>query len=109
MWTRSSRRGGGSGPTSTWGALALLGRLFRTAHLADAALAKPLAGPRAPAGLVRPAGALRRAGEPYTLKPTQLMQTMLLSSRGMTKRLDVLPTPAWSNAAQTPTTAEAPS
>jgi DNA-binding MarR family transcriptional regulator len=71
-------------------ALALLGRLFRTAHLADAALAEPLAGPRAPVGLVRPAGALRRAGEPYALKPTQLMQTMLLSSRGMTKRLDRL-------------------
>ena len=77
-------------PDLDLGALALLGRLFRTAHLADAALAKPLAGPRAPAGLVRPAGALRRAGEPYALKPTQLMQTMLLSSGGMTKRLDRL-------------------
>jgi hypothetical protein len=31
-------------PDLDLGALALLGRLFRTAHLADAALAKPLAG-----------------------------------------------------------------
>jgi hypothetical protein len=37
-----------------------------------------------------PRAALRRAGEPYALKPTQLMRTMMLSSGGMTKRLDQL-------------------
>jgi hypothetical protein len=37
-----------------------------------------------------PRAALRRAGEPYALEPTQLMRTMMLSSGGMTKRLDRL-------------------
>ena len=31
---------------------------------------------------------LRRAGAPYELNPTQLMQATMLSSGGMTKRLD---------------------
>ena len=34
--------------------------------------------------------ALRRAGDPYELNPTQLRRTTLLSSSGMTKRLDRL-------------------
>jgi DNA-binding MarR family transcriptional regulator len=71
-------------------ALTLLGRLFRTAHLADAALAKPLAAHGLQPGWFDLLAALRRGGEPYALKPTQLMQTMLLSSEGMTKRLDRL-------------------
>jgi DNA-binding MarR family transcriptional regulator len=33
---------------------------------------------------------LRRAGEPYELNPTQLMHATLLSSGGMTKRVDRL-------------------
>ena len=62
-------------------ALVLLGRLFRTAHLADAAaLAKPLAAHGLQPGRFDLLAAPRRAGEPYALKPTQLMQTMLLSS-----------------------------
>ncbi len=32
--------------------------------------------------------ALRRAGAPYELNPTQLMRATMLSSGGMTKRLD---------------------
>jgi DNA-binding MarR family transcriptional regulator len=34
--------------------------------------------------------ALRRSGPPYELNPTQLMRATLLSSGGMTKRLDRL-------------------
>ena len=67
-------------PDLDMAALVLLGRLFRTAHLADAALAKPLAAHGLQPGRFDLLAALRRAGEPYALKPTQLMQTMLLSS-----------------------------
>ena len=34
--------------------------------------------------------ALRRSGAPYELNPTELMRTTLLSSGGMTKRIDRL-------------------
>jgi DNA-binding MarR family transcriptional regulator len=68
--------------------LGLYGRLFRVVSLSDDALATGLA----PHGL-RPGwfdllAALRRAGAPYELNPTQLMRATLLSSSGMTKRLD---------------------
>ncbi len=71
-------------------AIGLFGRLFRSAHLADDALAARLA----PQGL-RPGwfdllAALRRSGPPYELNPTTLMAATLLSSGGMTKRLDRL-------------------
>jgi DNA-binding MarR family transcriptional regulator len=71
-------------------ALALLARLFRTAHLADTALAQQLAGHELDRGWFDVLAALRRAGPPYALNPTQLMRTMMLSSGGMTKRLDRL-------------------
>jgi DNA-binding MarR family transcriptional regulator len=66
-------------------ALALLGRLFRAAHVADARLAgvhdlRP--------GWFDLLAALRRSGAPYELNPTELMRTTLLSSGGMTKRID---------------------
>jgi DNA-binding MarR family transcriptional regulator len=71
-------------------ALALLARLFRTAHLADAVLGRQLAAHGLQPGWFDLLAALRRAGEPYALTPTQLMRTMMLSSGGMTKRLDRL-------------------
>ncbi|TML10199.1 MAG: MarR family transcriptional regulator [Actinobacteria bacterium] len=70
--------------------LGVLGRLFRVAQLADDALAKGVE----PFGLQRGwfdlLAALRRAGAPYELNPTELMKATLLSSGGMTKRLDRL-------------------
>jgi DNA-binding MarR family transcriptional regulator len=71
-------------------ALALLARLFRTVHLADTALAQQLADHGLYRGWFDVLAALRRAGFPYALNPTQLMRTMMLSSGGMTKRLDRL-------------------
>ena len=71
-------------------ALALLARLFRAAHLADAVLGQQLAAHGLQPGWFDLLAALRRAGEPYALTPTQLMRTMMLSSGGMTKRLDRL-------------------
>ncbi len=71
-------------------ALGQLARLFRTAYLADAALVDPLAKHRLHAGWFDLLAALRRAGSPYELNPTQLMRMTMLSSGGMTKRLDRL-------------------
>jgi len=71
-------------------ALGQLARLFRTAHLADGALAEGLAEHRLQPGWFDLLAALRRAGEPYELNPTELIRATMLSSGGMTKRLDRL-------------------
>jgi DNA-binding MarR family transcriptional regulator len=68
--------------------LGLYGRLFRLVHLSDDTLAKGLAQHGLQPGWFDLLAALRRAGPPYELKPTQLMRATLLSSSGMTKRLD---------------------
>jgi DNA-binding MarR family transcriptional regulator len=71
-------------------ALALLGRLFRAAHLADLALAAGIARQGLKPGWFDLLAALRRAGPPYELNPTDLMEATMLSSGGITKRLDRL-------------------
>lgn len=70
--------------------LVLLGRLFRTVHLADTQLAAGLTGFDLQPGWFDLLAALRRAGKPYQLNPTQLRRATMLSSAGMTKRLDRL-------------------
>jgi DNA-binding MarR family transcriptional regulator len=70
--------------------LGVLGRLFRAAQLADAALAERLAGHELQTGWFDLLAALRRAGKPHELNPTQLMEATMLSSGGITKRLDRL-------------------
>ena len=70
--------------------IGLFGRLFRAADLADAALAEGLAAYELQSGWFDLLAALRRAGAPYALNPTQLMQATMLSSGGMTKRIDRL-------------------
>jgi DNA-binding MarR family transcriptional regulator len=70
--------------------LGLLGRLFRSAHLADAELAEGIASHDLQPGWFDLLAALRRSGAPYELNPTELMRTTMLSSGGMTKRLDRL-------------------
>ena len=72
------------------GALELLGRLFRSAQLADARRREGLAGTGLQPGWFDLLAALRRDGAPFELNPTQLMQATMLSSGGMTKRLDRL-------------------
>jgi DNA-binding MarR family transcriptional regulator len=71
-------------------ALGQLARLFRTAHLADLHLGKGLAHIDLQPGWFDLLAALRRAGKPYELNPTELMRTTMLSSGGITKRLDRL-------------------
>lgn len=71
-------------------ALALMGRMFRAAHLADALLAEGISVHDLQPGWFDLLAALRRSGSPYELTPTELMRTTLLSSGGMTKRIDRL-------------------
>jgi len=70
--------------------LVLVGRLLRASVLADAELTRGLAGFDLQPGWFDLLAALRRAGEPYELHPTELMSATMLSSGGMTKRLDRL-------------------
>ena len=68
----------------------LIGRLHRAAALTTAPLAAGLAEHGLQPGWFDLLAALRRSGPPYELNPTQLMRSTLLSSGGMTKRLDRL-------------------
>ncbi len=72
------------------GPIGVFGRLFRSAHMADSALAEGIIPHGLQPGWFDLLAALRRSGSPYELNPTKLMQTTLLSSGGMTKRLDRL-------------------
>jgi DNA-binding MarR family transcriptional regulator len=67
-----------------------LGRLFRAAHLADAALVAHIRSYGLQPGWFDLLAALRRVGPPYQLNPTALRRATMLSSAGMTKRLDRL-------------------
>jgi DNA-binding MarR family transcriptional regulator len=71
-------------------ALALLGRLFRASQLADGDLSAHARANGLGPGWFDLLAALRRSGPPYELNPTELMRTTLLSSGGMTKRIDRL-------------------
>lgn len=71
-------------------AMGIIGRLLRSAQLADARLSREIAGHGLQPGWFDLLAALRRAEAPHALNPTQLMRTTMLSSGGMTKRLDRL-------------------
>jgi DNA-binding MarR family transcriptional regulator len=68
----------------------IVGRLFRATALADAELSPPLAGLGLQPGWSDILAALRRAGPPFELNPTELMRASMLTSGGTTKRLDRL-------------------
>jgi DNA-binding MarR family transcriptional regulator len=70
--------------------LGLMGRLLRAANLADATFAEGIAEYGLQPGWFDLLAALRRTGAPYELNPTQLVRATLISSGGMTKRLDRL-------------------
>jgi len=71
-------------------ALGILGRLFRVAALAETELAHGLTPHGLQPGWFDLLAALRRAGTPYELNPTDLMAATMLTSGGVTKRLDRL-------------------
>lgn len=68
--------------------LGSFGRLQRLAQLADAELGRMLAEHGLQPGWFDVLAALRRAGTPYELTPTQLLDAMIVTSGGLTKRLD---------------------
>ena len=70
--------------------MGLIGRILRAAQLADRMLSDGLTQYGLQSGWFDLLAALRRAGRPYELNPTQLMRATMLSSGGMTKRLDRL-------------------
>jgi DNA-binding MarR family transcriptional regulator len=70
--------------------MGVLGRLFRVAQLADVRLTGGLSSYGVQPGWFDVLVALRRTGEPFELNPTRLQDTMMLSSGGVTKRLDRL-------------------
>ena len=69
-------------------ALGTFARLFRAVSLAEGVLGERLRAFGLEPGWFDLLAALRRSGEPYRLHPTELMRATLLSSGGMTKRLD---------------------
>jgi DNA-binding MarR family transcriptional regulator len=71
-------------------ALELLGRLFRVAQLAEIVLSEKMADRGLQPGWFDLLAALRRAGRPFELRPTDLMAATMVSSGGITKRLDRL-------------------
>ncbi len=70
--------------------MAVLGRFFRAERLADTVLSDALAAHGLQPGWFDLLAALRRAGAPYELNPTELTRATMLSSGGTTKRLDRL-------------------
>jgi DNA-binding MarR family transcriptional regulator len=77
-------------PDLDFAALGLIGRLLRVTHLVDEKLRQGVAPHGLQPGWFDILAALRRAGTPSGLNPTELMRSTLLSSGGMTKRLDRL-------------------
>ncbi|HEX8854168.1 MAG TPA: MarR family transcriptional regulator [Thermoleophilaceae bacterium] len=71
-------------------AMGVIGRLMLVARLADGRLSAPLRERGLDRGWFDLLAALRRAGRPYELNPKALMESVMLSSGGMTKRLDNL-------------------
>ena len=71
-------------------AMEILSRLWRFARQADAEVDRVFATHDLQPGWFDVLATLRRAGEPYELTPTQLLESAMLSSGGMTKRLDRL-------------------
>ena len=71
--------------------MALVGHLLEAAHLLDRYWLSPMAADyNLQKGEFDVIATLRRAGEPYMLTPTELFQSLLLTSGAMTSRLDRL-------------------
>jgi len=68
--------------------MAVLARLFRAARIADRAVETGLAAHGLQPGWFDLLSALRRSGPAYRLTPGQLSSSLMLSTGGMTKRLD---------------------
>lgn len=70
--------------------MATFGRIYRIAHAIGARMDKAYARYGISRGEFDVLATLRRSGEPYTLSPRQLSATLMLTTGGMTGRLDKL-------------------
>lgn len=68
--------------------MAVIGRLLRVARVADREVAEGLKAHGLQSGWFDVLSALRRTGAPYCLTPGELAAAVMLSTGGMTKRLD---------------------
>lgn len=71
-------------------AMGVFGRLSRASRLLDKLLAETFSGYGLNGGEFDVLATLRRSGEPYSLTPTELYRSMMLSSAAMTNRIDRL-------------------
>lgn len=71
-------------------AMALFGRLGRLVQVAEPLVGRTFARHGLSTGDFDVLAALRRSGDPYTLTPTALARTLMLSPAAMTNRLDKL-------------------
>jgi DNA-binding MarR family transcriptional regulator len=70
--------------------MGVFGRLSRAARLLDRSLVRTFGRYGLNGGEFDVLATLRRAGEPYSLTPTELYRSMMLSSAAMTNRIDRL-------------------
>lgn len=70
--------------------MGVFGRLSRAARVLDRSLAQTFGRYGLNGGEFDVLAALRRSGEPYSLTPTELYRSMMLSSAAMTNRIDRL-------------------
>jgi DNA-binding MarR family transcriptional regulator len=72
------------------GPMLIIGRLQRLTHLVEGRLRPPFAAADLANGDFDVLAALRRAGEPFQARPTDLSRSLLVTTGAITKRLDRL-------------------
>lgn len=82
-------------PDLELGPMATIGRLGRLHALASRSIAEVFAGHGLQIGEFDVLAALRRSGEPFMMKPTDLARVLMLSPAGMTNRVDRLEAAGW--------------
>jgi DNA-binding MarR family transcriptional regulator len=75
--------------------MATIGRLGRLHALASRTIAEVFAAHGLQIGEFDVLAALRRSGDPFTMKPTDLARVLMLSPAGMTNRVDRLDAAGW--------------
>ncbi|WP_374109040.1 MarR family winged helix-turn-helix transcriptional regulator [Streptomyces sp. CC228A] len=70
--------------------MAVFGRIYRLTHTVGGRMEQAYARHGISRGEFDVLGTLRRSGEPYTLSPRELSATLMLTTGGMTGRLDKL-------------------
>lgn len=82
-------------PDLELGAMATFGRLGRYHSHASKAIEQVFADHGLNVGEFDVLAALRRSGDPFAMRPTDLARTLMLSPAGMTNRLDRLSAAGW--------------